>query len=82
MELVNDTALRGEFDVLVGRVVIHRNHSRVEEWSEGRYEIQQTKIQNLALGTRKNPCKTEVMVYRTMELLCPKRSWESQCTAG
>lgn len=53
MELVNDTALRGEFDVLVGRVVIHRNHSRVEEWSEGRYEIQQTKIQNLALGTRK-----------------------------
>lgn len=72
MELVNDTALRGEFDVLVGRVAIHRNHNRVEEWSEVSYEIQQTKIENPALGTRSNPCKSEAMVYRTMEFFAQR----------
>lgn len=72
MESVNNTALRGEFDVLVGRVAIHRNHNRVEEWPEGRYEIQQTKIQNPALGTRSNPWESEAMVYGTMEFFAQR----------
>ena len=52
-ELADDTMLEGELDVLVGRVAIHKNLNRVEEWAERSHEVQQIKIQNPAPGTVK-----------------------------